>query len=316
MVAAAVEKEGLSMTSYVFSYDVEHPQLCMEALPIIVEIHRQYNVPATFFLLGKVIEQSSRELQELLSNEPLFDIQSHTYSHKLLKDNAMHGSGISLEEMRMELELGKRLVEETFGVECIGFRTPCGFYKGMQGEVERLSVIWSCGFKFISSDARGPADSIPSGLQQAYWYDAEGFPQLLELPAHGWHDNVLKDPDGSLEPRLMLPWPKLLPWGIPSRPTRTPEEELEVQKVWIDRALRYQLDYISLVYHPHSIYRLSKDCRIIRLLIEHVLSLGMPTTTYSQLYHRYASNPELVPGRDKWSWEMETQHVEFSVSSE
>ncbi|MCS7254594.1 MAG: polysaccharide deacetylase family protein [Armatimonadota bacterium] len=303
------------MTSYVFSYDVEHPQLCIKALPTIVEIHRRYEVPATLFILGRVIEEKSEELRRLLIGDSLFDIQSHTYSHKLLKDNEMHGSGISLEEMRRELELGKRLVEEAFEVECIGFRTPCGFYKGMQGDVERLSVIWSCGFKFISSDARGPADSIPSGLQQAYWYDVEGFPQLLELPAHGWHDNVLKDPNGSLEPRLMLPWPGLLQWGIPSRPPRTAEEEFEVQRVWIDRALKYGLDYLSLVYHPHSIYRMSEDCRIIKLLIEYVLSLGMPTLTYSQLYYRYAVNPELVPGRDRWTWEMETQQIKFSVST-
>lgn len=303
------------MTSYIFSYDVEHPELCMKALPVIVEYHRQYEVPATFFIVGKLIEMHRDKLRSLLGGDELFDIQSHTYSHKLLKDSAMHGHGVSLEEMREELELGKRLVEDTFEVECTGFRTPCGFYKGMQGEVERLKIIWSCGFKFISSDARGPADSIPSGLQQAYWYDFEGFHELLELPAHGWHDNVLKDPDGSLQPRLLLPWPGLLSWGIPSRPPRTPEEEFEVQKVWIERALKYELDFVSPVYHPHSIYRMSDDCRIIKLLMGHIRSLGMPTTTYVELYRHYAKNPRSVPGRGSWTWEMEMSAVEFFVGA-
>jgi peptidoglycan/xylan/chitin deacetylase (PgdA/CDA1 family) len=303
------------MTRYIFSYDVEHPELCMKALRVLVEIHHQYEVPATFFIVGKLIESHAEELTKLLRGDELFDIQSHTYSHKLLKDNEMHGKGVGVEEMRHELEMGKRLIEEAFGVECIGFRTPCGFYKGFQGDSDRLNIIWECGFKFVSSDARGPADSIPSGLQQAYWYDVEGFPKLLELPAHGWHDNVLKDPDGTLQPRLMLPYPMLLPWGIPTRPPRTPEEEFEVQKVWIEKALAYELDYISLVYHPHSIYRMSEDCRIIRLLIQHVRSLGMPTTTYAQLYRYYADNPESVPGRKKWDWELEMSKVSFSVRS-
>lgn len=302
------------MTQYVFNYDVEHPELCIKATRILVALHRKYEVPATFFILGKVIEQKRDELRNIFDGDELFDIQSHTYSHKLIKDSLMHGAGIPVDELYTEVAVGKRLVEDAFERPCIGMRSGCGFYKGLQGERERLAVIWECGLRFISTDLRGPADSIPSGLQQAYWYDEEGFGQLLELPGHGWHDNVLKEPKGALAPRLMLPWPYMLPWGIPTRPTRTPQEELEVQKVWIERAIECGVDYVALVYHPHSIYLLSEDCRIIELLIRYVLDRGLRTTTYRALYEHYATHPENVPGRNAWSWEREISNVPFAVS--
>ncbi len=92
-------------------------------------------------------------------------------------------------------------------------------------------------------------------------------------------------------------------WGIPDRVPRTPEEEFAVQRVWIERALG--LDYFSPVYHPHSIYRMSLDCRVIELLISHVGQKGMVATTYGALYDAYSASPETVPGRDAWTWEEE-----------
>lgn len=291
-------------TRYIFHYDLES-DTCLQAAPKLAELHRRYNIPATFFMLGTTLEKWGKELRAIFGEDPLFDLESHTYSHRMLKDNLMHGPGVSLEELKVEIERGIRLVEDTFERPCIGVRSGCGFYKGFRGERERLKVLWDCGVRFFSSDLRGPGDSIPAGLTQAYWYDEEGFPELLEMPGHGWHDNVLKMKQSGLAFRLMLPWPLLLQWGIPNRPTETPEEELEVQKVWIERAISLGLDYLSLVYHPHSIYRMSEDCRVMELLMQYVLERGMPTTTYKQLYEYYRQHREAVPGREAWTWESE-----------
>lgn len=290
------------MTYYIFAYDLENPELCLKAAPVLVRWHERYEVPATFFLLGQVLDQKGEELRAIFGDSPLFDLQSHTYSHRMLRDSAMHGPGISLEEMRKEVALGKQRVEETFGRPCVGTRSGCGFFRGMQGEPERLSIFAGCGMKYISTDLRGPGDSIPSGLQQAYWYDEEGFPELLELPGHGWHDNVLK---GFQKVQLCLPWPLAMPWGVPNRPVRTPDEEFAVQRVWISKGVALGVDFISLVYHPWSIYRLSEDCRIVELLIQYVKELGLPTITYTALYEHYAAEPQSVPGRNFWDWEVQ-----------
>ena len=291
------------MTKYIFHYDLENPDLCVKAAPVLVELHQRYNIPATFFMLGRVLEQKGNELCSLFSDDPLFDIQSHTYAHKMLKDSRMHGPGISVEEVRQEITLGKKWVEDVFARPCIGVRSGCGFLHGFQGEPERIAVLAEADIKYFSSDLRGPADSIPAGLVQAYWYDIEGFPELLEMPGHGWHDNVLKAKGGGTW--LSLPWPSVLSWGVPNRPPQTPEEEFAVQKVWIDRAVAEGLDYISLVYHPHSIYRMSTQCRTMELIMQYLQDVGMPTTTYSELYKYYADEPASVPGRNAWTWEQQ-----------
>jgi hypothetical protein len=147
----------------------------------------------------------------------------------------------------------------------------------------------------LSAELRGPGDTVPGRLVQAYPYDEEGIPELLELPGHGWHDNVLK----GLYPGPWLAWPPVLRWGIPDRAPRTPEEEPAVQRVWIERASALGLDYFSPVYHPHSVYLSGPDCRIIELLIRHVQQSGMTTTTYGALYDAYSA----VPGRNAWTWD-------------
>jgi peptidoglycan/xylan/chitin deacetylase (PgdA/CDA1 family) len=287
------------MTSYVFAYDLEDPDLCLRATPRLVELHRRYEIPATFFVLGSVLERRGAELRDAFGDDPLFDIASHTYSHRPLKDNRLHGPGVSLDELGGEIERGLRLVEEVFERPCVGVRSGYGFYRGLRGERERLRVIRDAGARYLSSDLRGPGDSVPGGLVQAYLYDGEGVSDLLELPGHGWHDNILK----GFYPGPWLAWPPVLRWGIPDQIPRTPEEELAVQRVWIDRALALELDYFSPVYHPHSIYLMTPDCRIVELLMRYTRQRGMTSTTYGALHEAYTTFPEIVPGRDAWTWE-------------
>ena len=283
------------MTRYVFAYDLEDPDLCLRAAPRLVELHRRHEVPATFFVLGTVLEMRGAELRRIFGDDPLFDLASHTYSHKLLKDNRVHGPGVGLEELGREIERGIRLVEDVFERPCVGVRSGYGFHGGLRGERERLEVVWDRGARYLSSDLRGPGDCVPGGLGQAYRYDEEGFPDLLELPGHGWHDNVLK----GFYPGPQLVWPSIPRWGIPERVPRTPEEEFVVQRVWVDRALALGLDYVSPVYHPHSVYRMSPDCRVVELLMRHAKQEGMAATTYGGLYHAYSSLPQVVPRGDK-----------------
>lgn len=290
-------------TRYVFHYDVENPDRCLRAAPRLVELHRRYAVPATFFILGTVLETHGAELRAILGDDPLFDVASHTYSHRMLRDHRMHGPGVDLDGLRREVGMGVRLVEEVFERPCLGVRAGCGFYGGMQGERERLGVIWECGVLYLSSDLRGPGDSIPGGLVQAYWYADEGFPRLLELPGHGWHDNVLKGQESG----PYLAWPPVVKWGVPSRTPRTPEEEFAVQRVWIERAIDLGLDYVSPVYHPHSIHRMDPECTVIELLMRYLRRRDIPTTTFAALYERYAAAPTTVPGREAWSWRTETE---------
>ena len=98
-------------------------------------------------------------------------------------------------------------------------------------------------------------------------------------------------------------------WGIPKRVPCTPEEEADVQWAWVTRALELGLDYVSPMYHPHSIYQMSEDCRTMELLMRRLAAEGIATTTYTALYERYRDTPVGLPGPHAWSWEAERAQV-------
>ena len=64
-------------TRYIAAYDTEDFK-CIAACKVITEIHKKLDVPATFFVVGKLLEENYKELKPLLNN-PLFEIAStHT----------------------------------------------------------------------------------------------------------------------------------------------------------------------------------------------------------------------------------------------
>ena len=70
------------MTLYIAAYDAESAE-CLAACRRIVQAHRRHELPATFFITGKVLEADPDEYRRLL-DDPLFEVASHTYSHKML----------------------------------------------------------------------------------------------------------------------------------------------------------------------------------------------------------------------------------------
>ena len=112
-------------THYIAAYDTESPD-CLAACRKIVEVHRRFEMPATFFILGRTLDANPAEYRELL-DDPLFEIATHTYSHRMLRDNEFCGPAIPLDEKRKEIFDGKDTVERVFERPCIGLRPGCGF---------------------------------------------------------------------------------------------------------------------------------------------------------------------------------------------
>ena len=97
---ALTQGKNKTQTRYIAAYDTESAA-CLEACRKIVEVHKRFKMPATFFIVGKVLDANSSEYRKLL-DDPLFEIASHTYSHKMLRDNPFCGPAVSLEEKRKE----------------------------------------------------------------------------------------------------------------------------------------------------------------------------------------------------------------------
>jgi peptidoglycan/xylan/chitin deacetylase (PgdA/CDA1 family) len=268
------------MTLYVAAYDTEAPD-CLTACRGIVEVHRRHDMPATFFITGKVLEADRDEYRALL-DDPLFEVASHTYSHKLLRDHPLCGPAASPEEVIEELSEGRRWVEQVFERPCLGIRPACGFDDGLRGAVGVLEAVAGAGFRYVSSLTWGRDCSLPAPLAQPFRYSDDGFPELWELPGHGWQENLLKD-NNEWGPRRLTLWPPEMPEAIPSDFVRTPEEEFTVHRVFLDRAAEQSLTFVSLIWHPWSLGRFDPDMKMLELTFQHVRDLGLRTGTYADL---------------------------------
>ena len=268
-------------TRYIAAYDVESPA-CLSACRKIVEVHKRFEMPATFFIVGKVLDANPAEYCKLL-DETLFEIASHTYSHRMLRDNDFCGPAVSMEERRKEIFKGKETVERVFERDCIGVRPGCGFVDALRGQTEVLELVHKAGFKYISSLLWGPDHSMPALLREPFNYKDEGFLDIWELPGHGWHENLLKNHNRWGPKRLTL-WPSPFPEAIPDGFCKTPKDEFDVNRVFLDKALETNKIFVSLIWHPWSLAIFDPAMKMLELTFTHVRALGLKSCTYDQLY--------------------------------
>ena len=268
------------MTVFVPAYDVEAPK-CLPACLKIVEIHRQYDAPATFFIVGKMLEANPDEYRELLEGSD-FEVASHTYSHKMLRDHPICGPAASKEQVKTEILQGKASVENVFKRSCMGLRPGCGFVDGLKGAPDVLRLVSEAGFRYVSSMLWGPDFSMPAPLNRPFQYSSEGYPDLWELPGHGWHENVLKG--SSAEARRILLFPPVLPEMIPSTYVQTPKEEFKFNnKPMINRAVAEDMPYVSLVWHPWSLNAFDPEMRMLHMTFKYLKKLSLQAMTFSNV---------------------------------
>jgi peptidoglycan/xylan/chitin deacetylase (PgdA/CDA1 family) len=267
-------------THYIAAYDTESLG-CLAACRKIVEVHKRFEMPGTFFIQGKTLDANPVEYRQLL-NDPLFEIASHTYSHQMLRDNIFCGPAPSLEARRTDIVKGKEAIERIFERPCLGLRPGCGFDNALRGVPDVLKIIQEAGFEYVSSLLWGPDYSLPALLEDPFPYQADGFPQLWELPGHGWHENLLKN-HNQWGPRRLLLWPSPFPEAIPSGFCKTPEDEFRINKVFLDKAMETQKCFVSLIWHPWSLDKFDPDMKMLELTFKYVRQSGLTPSTYAQL---------------------------------
>lgn len=238
-------------------------------------------MPATFFITGQTLEANGRDYRSLL-DDPLFEVASHTYSHKSLRDQPFCGPAVSPEEIVEEVSVGKEWVERVFERPCLGMRPGCGFEEGLRGAPEVLQAVSEAGLQYVSTMLWGPDYSLPAPLKQPLWYSEDGFPDLWELPGHSWQENLLKDNNGWGPRRLSL-WPPDMPEAIPPTFIETPEEEFGLNRIFLDRAAADSLTFVSLIWHPWSLAEFDPEMQMLELTFSHVRALGLTACTYADL---------------------------------
>ena len=283
---AEASDAGNPRTRYIAAYDTESPA-CLAACRKIVAVHQRLEMPATFFITGKTLEANTKEYKALLT-DPLFEVASHTWSHKLLCDNAMCGPAVSPDEKREEIFKAKALIESVFERPCVGLRPAVGFDKGFRGAVDVLTLVREAGFHYVSSLLWGPDCSMPALIEAPFHYGADGFADLWELPGHGWHENLLKNHNRWGARRLTL-WPSPMPEGIPTKFVKTPHDEFEVNRVFLEKALETGKPHLSLIWHPWSLHAFDPEMEMLELTFAHAHRIGLVPCTYAQFRRHMGS---------------------------
>jgi hypothetical protein len=275
------------MTRYIAAYDTENPS-CLPACRKIRAVHEEFGLPATFFIVGRLLEDKGTEYRALLGDVPSFEIASHTYSHRMLRDHPHCGPAAAPEDRLVEIRRGVALIEDTFSRPCLGLRPGCGFDIGLRGDPWLVDAMADAGLHYVSSLLWGPDMTLPAMFEAPFNYEAEGHPALWELPAHGWHENVLKTYNLTDRPRRILAWPPPFPEAVPPRPLASPQEEAALYRLFIDRAMALGVPYVSLVWHPWSLNRFDPAMEMLRLTFGYVRELGLQPTTFAEEWRRLA----------------------------
>jgi hypothetical protein len=164
-----------------------------KALQVIRRNHEDHELPGTLFVCGRTLVHNVEALEPFVGH-PLFDIQQHTYSHTLLRDDHWKGGTFLASPtvaIQTEVSQTSRALRRLLGVECTGLRTPHGYYRGLLDSPEMLAVLHECGIEFVSSWARNEAGLNPTPMSvQPFWYEEHGYPDLLEIPFQGWLDGT------------------------------------------------------------------------------------------------------------------------------
>ena len=180
-------------------YDIEksfEPAVTLQFVERVIEAQRELQVPATFFILGRCIE-ASKDALLLLKKEPLFELQQHTYSHIGIKTlwqvkpdgTSRFEPGAPLDAIEDEIKKTNRLLKDSLGVDCQGIAVPRGFYRGLGDRPDLLALFRRNGIHYMRSFSRNEKDWQPVPLDvQPFFYDVQGFPEILEFPVQGWQD--------------------------------------------------------------------------------------------------------------------------------
>ena len=173
-------------------YDTEHTgaEAMAGFLEKAVEVHRRHEIPASLFCCGRALdarEDDFRAFWDEVKEDPLFDIQDHSYSHV----GVGYEAGQPVDALKADYERSFAAHERVFGVRPIGVSI-CGTggadgdrLKGFD-ETEKarqeLDMLVGLGVRMINSHLIGVDES-----REFTSYGSVGHPEVMGFPS-GYSD--------------------------------------------------------------------------------------------------------------------------------
>ena len=248
------------------------PATTRRGVALLARLHEELEAPCTFFLCGRTLLHALDAI-EPLAGSPLFDIQQHTYSHVVFRDVRYRAFGADAEAvlpetppvaLREELAFTSDLIRRHLGRECIGLRTPFGYYEGLRGRADLLQIVRETGHRFVTSWGRNEENGNPTPWVQPFAYTEEGFADILEIPFQFWLDGIWFDAHGYSEGRAFR---KALEGAV-------------------DEIADQDLVFATAFHEWCAVEADEEGTGWIRGLIEHARKRGVEITTYADYWAR------------------------------
>lgn len=190
---------------FLLGYDVESndTEVTRRFLERARRLHEELRAPCTFYVVGRIASRH-RDALSALARDTLFDLGQHTFSHLLLKTICIERDGTfevvrggTVEGIRDEVRRASDAVEAATGYRPWGLTGPYGYYRGLMDRPDLLEVLHDEGIRYLRTFGRDACDWQPVSLDnQPFWYEPQGFADMLELLLHGWQDCILRDQRG------------------------------------------------------------------------------------------------------------------------
>jgi peptidoglycan/xylan/chitin deacetylase (PgdA/CDA1 family) len=250
------------------------PNTCRRAIAHIREVHEDAGVPATLFVCGRTLLHAVDALYDA-DRSGLFDIQQHTFSHVPFKeieyaptpDSVARIPAAPAEALREELAFTSRLLLELLGRDCIGLRTPFGYYRGLRDRADLLQIVRDSGLRYITSWGRNEHNENPTPWVQPFAYVDEGYPDIVELPFQFWLDVVWFDTHGyDTGPQL-----------------------LEALRGAVDQVAEQDLVYGACFHDWVMLASREQETGWLRGFLAYADECGVEVTTYTDYWRRIAA---------------------------
>jgi peptidoglycan/xylan/chitin deacetylase (PgdA/CDA1 family) len=258
------------------------PETTRLGVALLQRLHEELDAPCTFFLCGRTLLHALDAI-EPLAGSPLFDIQQHTYSHVVFRDVRYQAAGSEIEAvlpetppvaLREELRMTSELIRKYLGRECIGLRTPFGYYQGLRGRPDLLEIVHDTGHRFVTSWGRNELNGNPTPWVQPFAYADEGFADLLEIPFQFWLDGIWFDAHGYDQ-------------GVEFR------HALEQA---VDEVADQDLVFATAFHEWCAVEANEEGTGWIRGLIEHARGRGVEVMSYADYWKQFVSEPAIAAG--------------------
>jgi len=239
-------------------------------------------IPRTHFILGNYLDccqrTFSREtLRDIFNNDnPLLELQQHSYSHPVFRPTQEGDkSAVSTEEFVADVERASDTIEIILGRRPTGLRTPRGYDRDLSDRVDILAGLANVGIQYVSSNLRSATniDGPYTPERQPHTYLHVGYPEIVELPSHGWQDAIFAPEHAR---KFLGRDPDTLEQVVQHYESLFKQAEALTETTG-------KKAYISLCMHPWCIMQWDANLDIHKRIIELGSNLGVEFVTYGAI---------------------------------